>query len=178
MRDRVLSPFLSFSSSFSIHLSDMMLATSARRNESDLSAWPSSYYGRTRRIDLAKLYSETLRLARIDQQQQQQQYQQKPLPPHPKETRTTTTTTTKTRRKVSFTTEPPKVHEYEPEENGEIPSSFSKGFMQSCRRFDHEGHLRLQTVDLRPIPNRGWCPALSLVDEHVKSVDMNKNERV
>lgn len=156
----------------------MMLATSTRRNESDLSAWPSSYYGRTRRIDLAKLYSETLRLARIDQQQQQQQqqYQQKPLPPHPKEIRTTTTTT-KTRRKVSFTTEPPKVHEYEPEENDDIPS-FSKGFMQSCRRFDHEGHLRLQTVDLRPIPNRGWCPALSLVDEHVKSVDRNKNERV
>ncbi|CDH48219.1 predicted protein [Lichtheimia corymbifera JMRC:FSU:9682] len=166
-----------------------MLAASTRRNESDLSAWPSSYYGRTRRIDLAKLYSETLRLARVDQQQQQQQ-QQKPLPPHPPTRKMThnnhggARSSTKTRRKVSFTTEPPKVHEYEPEENNEIEqqqSSLSpgKGFMQSCRRFDHEGHLRLQTVDLRPIPNRGWCPALSLVDEqqHDKH-GVNKMERV
>ncbi|KAI7882956.1 hypothetical protein K492DRAFT_193108 [Lichtheimia hyalospora FSU 10163] len=155
-----------------------MLATSTRNHESDLSAWPSSYYGRTRRIDLAKLYSETLRLARIDQQQRQQ----KPLPPHPRKTIHNHGAKIKTRRKVSFTTEPPKVHEYDPEENNEIEESLmlpGKGFMQSCRRFDHEGHLRLQTVDLRPIPNRGWCPALSLVDEQQHVTDSSiKVERI
>ena len=162
----------------------MMLTTSTRRNESDLSAWPSSYYGRTRRIDLAKLYSETLRLARIDQQQQQQQQQHKPLPPHPtRKIIHNHGASTKTRRKVSFTAEPPKVHEYEPEENNEIEQHSlvlpGKGFMQSCRRFDHEGHLRLQTVDLRPIPNRGWCPTLSLVDEQQSDKDgVNNTERV
>lgn len=54
----------------------------------DSSAWPSSYYGRTRRIDLEQFYKDILRAS---------------------------APTTITKKKVTFSPDPPTVHEYEPE---------------------------------------------------------------
>ncbi|KAI8379538.1 uncharacterized protein BYT42DRAFT_569111 [Radiomyces spectabilis] len=73
-------------------------ATSIERSENDSSAWPSSYYGLTRRIDLAKLYHDILLAT-----------QTKPVF---KPTRKCHA------RRVSFSTDPPTVHEYEPENDG------------------------------------------------------------
>ncbi|KAI9493774.1 hypothetical protein BDB00DRAFT_872018 [Zychaea mexicana] len=91
----------------------------------DPTAWPSSYYGRTKRIDLAKVYSDTL--LRVNQEHEQRKQKRKG------------------RRQVSFTTAPPVIHEYERED--------SREYCRNRRKYDDAGHLRLQTLDLRPIPN-------------------------
>ncbi|KAI8141374.1 hypothetical protein BJV82DRAFT_670657 [Fennellomyces sp. T-0311] len=95
--------------------------------DADPTAWPSSYYGRTKRIDLAKVYSDTLLRVNQAQEQKKQRKQQK------------------ARRQVSFTTAPPVIHEYEQEDMDD--------FCRNRRRYDDAGQLRIQTLDLRPIPN-------------------------
>ncbi|KAI7903883.1 uncharacterized protein BX663DRAFT_505556 [Cokeromyces recurvatus] len=57
--------------------------------EMDLTAWPSSYYGKTRRIDLAKFYQDILKASNIKEK--------------------------KAIKKVRFSTDPPTVYEYEAE---------------------------------------------------------------
>ena len=94
----------------------------------DSTAWPSSYYGRTQRVDLAKVYSDTL--LRVNQEQERKRKQQR---------------NQKGRRQVSFTTAPPIVHEYEREDIRE--------YCRNRKRYDDAGRLRIQTLDLRPIPN-------------------------
>ncbi|KAI7857832.1 hypothetical protein BDC45DRAFT_532132 [Circinella umbellata] len=96
----------------------------------DSTAWPSSYYGRTKRIDLAKVYSDTL--LRINQEQEQERKS------HQRNNK-------KGRRQVSFTTAPPIIHEYEREDIHD--------YCRDRKRYDDAGHLRIQTLDLRPIPN-------------------------
>ena len=94
----------------------------------DSTAWPSSYYGRTQRVDLAKVYSDTL--LRVNQEQERKRKQQR---------------NQKGRRQVSFTTAPPIIHEYEREDIRE--------YCCNRKRYDDAGRLRIQTLDLRPIPN-------------------------
>ncbi|KAG2218758.1 hypothetical protein INT45_003076 [Circinella minor] len=111
----------------------------------DSTAWPSSYYGRTKRIDLAKVYSDTL--LRINQEQEQKHHQQQQR-------------NKKGRRQVSFTTAPPIIHEYEREDIRE--------YCRNRKRYDDAGHLRIQTLDLRPIPNN--CYNKQRPHRHQRSV--------
>ncbi|ORZ00439.1 hypothetical protein BCR43DRAFT_560938 [Syncephalastrum racemosum] len=101
----------------------------------DPTAWPSSYYGRTRRIDLAKLYRDTLIAS------QQQAGQEGACKRH-----------SKPRRAVSFAAGPPTVHEYESEEQDET-LHIRHSFLGS------QPYLKLWDVsqkDLRPVPNEQY----------------------
>lgn len=75
-------------------------------------AWPSSYYGRTRRIDLEKFYHDLLKNSNHDESssddEEADQVNSISLP-------SVTSTVTKSPKKVSFSTEPPTVYEYEAE---------------------------------------------------------------
>lgn len=101
----------------------------------DPAAWPSSYYGRTRRIDLAKLYRDTLLAS---QQQSGNGGECKRL--------------SKPRRAVSFAVGPPTVHEYEAEDQNEV---------LHIRRslLSRKPYLQLWDIsqkDLRPVPNEQY----------------------
>ncbi|KAG0189357.1 hypothetical protein DFQ28_003525 [Apophysomyces sp. BC1034] len=71
--------------------------------ETDSTAWPSTYYGKTRRIDLAKFYQDVLLAS-----------QQQPTTPPLKKKSSIKRRPTNGRR-VSFANGPPTVHEYEAE---------------------------------------------------------------
>ncbi|KAI7895163.1 uncharacterized protein EV154DRAFT_477612 [Mucor mucedo] len=77
-------------------------------------AWPSSYYGRTRRIDLEKFYHDLLKNSNHDESSSDDEEDEQVN--HISVVGVTSTITkTKSTKKVSFSTEPPTVYEYEAE---------------------------------------------------------------
>lgn len=92
-------------------------------HEDDFSTWPSRYYGRTRHIDLEQLYKDVL----------------------------TQVHELKSHRRVSFSSEPPIVHEYEPEEDEEDENEDRESRLASLQLDGIKQHRR--NLDLRPIPN-------------------------
>lgn len=99
----------------SIYLSDM-----------DSNAWPSSYYGRTRRIDLAKFYHDILKASSndneddVDQCNDSSSDEEGSQISQPGTTSTANNTiiitgTENQKKHVRFSTEPPMIYEYEAE---------------------------------------------------------------
>ncbi|KAI8975710.1 hypothetical protein BDF20DRAFT_837076 [Mycotypha africana] len=88
-------------------------------SEMDSNAWPSSYYGRTRRIDLAKFYFDILKASsdEIDKVNHQQQQQCDDLcsSSSDEEEQISIIQKPKSVKKVTFSKEPPTIFEYEPE---------------------------------------------------------------
>ncbi|ORZ02374.1 hypothetical protein BCR43DRAFT_500436 [Syncephalastrum racemosum] len=108
----------------------------------DAAAWPSRYYGRTRRIDLQQIYTDL-----VNELQQQERPQ----------------------RRVSFSVAPPKVHVYEPVEYEDDDEEDSKPFAATrfirtdeaenfseiyCKKKKANKYDSLgRRYDLRPVPN-------------------------
>jgi hypothetical protein len=87
----------------------------------DMSAWPSSYYGRTRRIDLAKFYHDILKASSNNElvedpcsssssscDEDEQVTIDQP-------STTISTDCMNKQKRVTFSIDPPSIHEYEPE---------------------------------------------------------------
>lgn len=116
----------------------------------DSSAWPSRYYGKTRHIDLEKIYHDIVAQSSSSQ-----------------------TTDKKTHRQVSFSNDAPIVHEYEPEydEDDEDnhyddapPQYFPTVFVANTPDYDRDTEASsvvyrkkkrasVRRLDLRPIQN-------------------------
>lgn len=77
-------------------------------------AWPSSYYGRTRRIDLEKFYHDVLK-ASNDESSNNSSSDEDELSVTNRSFRTSSSGNTTITKKVTFCTKPPVVFEYEPE---------------------------------------------------------------
>jgi hypothetical protein len=93
---------------------------------SDREAWPSSYYRQAPRIDLAKFYQDILKMS--IQEQEQEQIQPKNSSDNNNKLKTKKSKKRRA-RKVTFSTEPPQVYEYEPEYDDDAPSETAVGFM-------------------------------------------------
>lgn len=91
----------------------------------DLNAWPSSYYGRTRRIDLEKFYHDILKASSNDDPCNDSSSSDEDEQVNHISTTCVTpgsigTAGNKTNKKVTFSAEPPMVFEYEPEYDQDI----------------------------------------------------------
>ncbi|KAI8882656.1 hypothetical protein K501DRAFT_295147 [Backusella circina FSU 941] len=92
---------------------------------SDNEAWPSSYYRQAPRIDLAKFYQDILKKSTQEQDQIQPKNSTKKSNKKLKSKKNK-----KRARKVTFSTEPPQIYEYEPEyDHVDAPSDAAVGFM-------------------------------------------------
>lgn len=147
------------------------MATHSEQNTNDSSAWPSRYYGKTRHIDLEKIYHDIV-------------------------TQSSQPSDKKTQRQVSFSNDAPIVHEYEPEydeddhdqENANYddapPQYFPTVFVANTPDFDRDmeatsvvyrkkKRASVRRLDLRPIQNpeyRKSTPTLVKDDDDAASV--------
>ncbi|KAI7886571.1 hypothetical protein K492DRAFT_176656 [Lichtheimia hyalospora FSU 10163] len=146
-----------------------MATHSVQSITNDSSAWPSRYYGKTRHIDLEKIYHDIV-------------------------TQSSQTPDKKTQRQVSFSDDAPIVHEYEPEcdEDEDVnanyddapPQYFPTVFVANTPDFDRDmeatsvvyrkkKRASVRRLDLRPIQNpeyRKTTPTLVKDDDDAASV--------